>query len=121
MHVSEFESNFTDKNILDFLTLLRCHPAKGFLFSCQIRSLVSFPKSGSSTCEITSRLKKIPHYLILDINVCAVKIWETYHEPVHLSLLKIVRLVVQSDLVALALVSVHLEGDTCIGSCAGQV
>lgn len=33
------------------LTLLRCHPEKGFLFSCQIRNLNSFPKSGSSTCK----------------------------------------------------------------------
>lgn len=62
-----------------------------------------------------------PHYLTVDINECGIKIWDTYHKPVYLSLFKIVRFVVQSDLITLALLSVHLKGDICIGSCTGQV
>lgn len=46
---------------------------------------------------------------------------DTFHEPVHLSLFKIVCFVVQSDLITLALLSINLEGDICIGSCVGQV
>lgn len=46
---------------------------------------------------------------------------DTFHEPVHLSLFKIVCFVVQSHLITLALLSVNLEGDIRIGSCAGQV
>lgn len=49
------------------------------------------------------------------------KIGDTFHEPVHLSLFKIVCFVVQSDLITLALLSVNLEGDICIGPCVGQV
>lgn len=52
---------------------------------------------------------------------CVTQIGDTFHESVHLSLFKIVCFVVQSDLITLALLSINLEGDICIGPCVGQV
>ncbi len=43
------------------LTRLKCQPAKGFLFSCQILSLVSFPRSGSSIWQNRWQINHIQH------------------------------------------------------------
>lgn len=60
-------------------------------------------------------------HCLYNIFMSVVLKYETYHKPVYLSLFKIICFVVQSDLITLALISINLEGDICIGSCTGQV
>lgn len=59
--------------------------------------------------------------LLVCVWECVTQIGDTFHESVHLSLFKIVCFVVQSDLITLALLSINLERDICIGPCVGQV
>lgn len=90
------------------LTLAKCQPANGCLFSCQMRSFSSLPMSGSSIYSDPNECAGQWGNVILWVAVmCS---WSrANHEFIQLGLFKTVWVVFQFDLIRLAPLSIDLQ------------